>query len=476
MLSLSLPNTIDQSKSMAIKGIINHFAFTPTPGQITALSKLNSFLHSNDSFFLLGGYAGTGKSSVIFAVIKELIIQSKRVGLTAPTNKAVGILRKMAAANGLHHLSCQTIHQLLGLGLTNQGKEKILDQVSPSSLHLYDVIFLDECSMVGMELWQWLSQEFAGNLLNQRKLILMGDPAQLNPVGEQRSPTFQVRPRAILTTVVRQAGDNPLLDLISVSRRMVKSKTKLFLPYSSYRQGDKLSGAFKVKNNTLIKHATRKIKRHFTNNPDCYRILCYTNKRVAYYNQIIREQLYGKNSPQFVLGERLITKKPVVAPNGKTVILPTSTEVTVTDISQTKHCGYRVWQLKVETDEGSVQQILTLHAQEYKRYQAELDQKLKSAQRNPYLWRKYYWWRDDVFAEVLNCFALTIHNSQGSTFDEGAIDGNDILTRLFVGDNESEQQKRREHNRLWYVGSSRFRQRLLFIAPKENRIEQVLVA
>lgn len=281
MLSLSLPHTIDQSKSMAIKGIINHFAFTPTPQQITALNKLNSFLQSNDSFFLLGGYAGTGKSSVIFAVIKELIIQSKRVGLTAPTNKAVGILRKMAAANGLHHLSCQTIHQLLGLGLTNQGKEKVLDQVSPSSLHLYDVIFLDECSMVGMELWQWISQEFAGNLLNQRKLILMGDPAQLNPVGEQRSPTFQVRPRAILTTVVRQAGDNPLLDLISASRRMVKSKTKLFLPYSSYRQGDKLNGAFKVKNSTLIKHATRKIKGHFSDNADCYRILCYTNKRVV---------------------------------------------------------------------------------------------------------------------------------------------------------------------------------------------------
>jgi exodeoxyribonuclease-5 len=124
MLSLSLPHTIDQSESMAIKGIINHFAFTPTPEQITALSKLNSFLQSNDSFFLLGGYAGTGKSSVIFAVIKELILQSKRVGLTAPTNKAVGILRKMAVANGLHHLSCQTIHQLLGLGLTNQGRKK----------------------------------------------------------------------------------------------------------------------------------------------------------------------------------------------------------------------------------------------------------------------------------------------------------------------------------------------------------------
>lgn len=470
MLSLSVSHLFDQNQSIPLKRLVNHLAFTPTPQQINALTKLSGFLHNDAPLFLLAGCAGTGKSSVVFALIKELIAQGKQVALTAPTNKAVGILRHMAVENGLNQISCQTIHKLLGLGLTNQGKEKVLTQTSQSYLTRFDVVFLDECSMVGNELWQLICQEFASTVFNQRKLILMGDPAQLNPVAEKRSPTFQIKPRAILTHVVRQTGDNPLLDVISTSRVMVKSKTKFFLPYSSYRETDKTRGAFRVNSATLIKHALKKIKRHFVDNPDSYRILCYTNKRVAYYNHIIRKQLYGQDAPQFVVGERLITKKPVVAPNGKEVILPTSCEVTITDINLTRHYGYQVWQLDVVTDEGFLKQLLVLHATEYQRYQAELNKKLKSAKRHGFLWRKYYWWRDDVFAEVLNCFALTIHNSQGSTFDEGAIDGDDLLTRLFVGEGESRQQKLKEYNRLWYVGASRFRDRLIFVPPKKSRM------
>jgi exodeoxyribonuclease-5 len=189
---------------------------------------------------------------------------------------------------------------------------------------------------------------------------------------------------------------------------------------------------------------------------------------------MIRNSLYGVDAEQFVLGERLITKKPVVAPDGKTIILPTSCEVTVQKISETRHYGYQVWQLNVKTDEGLLRQIFVLNKAEEKRYQQELEEKHQSAIRNPMLWRKYYWWKDDVFAQVWNCFALTIHNSQGSTFDEGGVDGNDILTRLFVGESdESYQQKLREHNRLYYVGNSRFRHRVLFIHPSSKRLNRL---
>ncbi|MEA5468582.1 hypothetical protein VB714_06850, partial [Spirulina sp. 06S082] len=169
-----------------------------------------------------------------------------------------------------------------------------------------------------------------------------------------------------------------------------------------------------------------------------------------------------------VIGERLITKNPVVAPDGKTVILPTSCEIEVQEIAENRHYGYQVWQLRVVTDEGLVRQIFVLQESERRRYEAELEQKYQSAKRNSFLWRKYYWFRDDVFAKVWNCFALTIHNSQGSTFDEGAIDGDDLLVRLFVGNDESERQKRKEYNRLWYVGASRFRHRVLFLSKNKR--------
>lgn len=163
-----------------------------------------------------------------------------------------------------------------------------------------------------------------------------------------------------------------------------------------------------------------------------------------------------------------------MAPDGKTVILPISTEFTVKEVETSLHYSYRVWLLKIVTDEGLMRQIFVLHKSEKKRYEGELEQKLKSAKRNPFMWRKYYWFRDDVFADVDNCFALTIHNSQGSTFDQVGIDGDDLLTRLLVGDDMNDKEKIKEYHRLWYVGASRCRQRLLFVAPKEHRIEQLL--
>ncbi len=91
-----------------------------------------------------------------------------------------------------------------------------------------------------------------------------------------------------------------------------------------------------------------------------------------------------------------------------------------------------------------------------------------------FLWRKYYWFKDDIFAEIDNCFALTIHNSQGSTFDEVGLDINDILTRLLVGKEMSSKQKLKEYHRLLYVGTSRCRQRILFVPPISSRVQLVL--
>ena len=450
------------------------FSFTLKPQQQQALEKVRAFLTSTESFFLLVGYAGTGKSTIVFQVIKELLTRSKRIALTAPTNKAVGILRKMAASQGIFGVDFLTIHQLLGLGMVQKEQEKTLEQTSSSTLHLYDIIFLDECSMVGTQLWDWIDRRFERTLFNHRKLILMGDPAQLNPVGEKRSPAFSIANKTMLTEVVRQAGESPVLDFITECRSCVKNKTDMFLPHPTYTQGNKSNGAFKVKPETLLQYALKTIKREFTFNPDCFRILCWTNKQVNYYNQVLREQVYGQTAPKFIPGERLITKKPVIAPDGKTVILPTSTEFTIKEVETSQHYGYRIWLLKIVTDDGLFRQIFVLHESENKRYQAELKEKLNSAKRSGFLWRKYYWFKDDIFAEVDNCFALTIHNSQGSTFDEVGLDINDILTRLLVGKEMSSQQKLKEYHRLLYVGTSRCRQRILFIPPISSRVQLAL--
>lgn len=67
----------------------------------------------------------------------------------------------------------------------------------------------------------------------------MGDPAQLNPVGEKKSPAFSITNKAVLTQVVRQAGESPVLDFITECRSFVNSKSDIFLPHSKYKKGER---------------------------------------------------------------------------------------------------------------------------------------------------------------------------------------------------------------------------------------------
>ena len=192
----------------------------------------------------------------------------------------------------------------------------------------------------------------------------------------------------------------------------------------------------------------------------CVYPVCYTNKQVNYYNQIIRQEIYGIDSPRYAIGERLIAKKAIFNPEGKVIIISTSTEFIVLDAVETKYFNYQAYRLKIN-DGKSIKQIYVLHESEQKRFQADLEDKLAIAKKKPFFWYRYYQFRDKIFAEVDNCYSLTVHNSQGSTFEQGVIDSKDLLKRLYVGD-ESERKKLKEYHRLWYVGSSRMQNKLLF--------------
>ncbi len=65
-----------------LESLISSFELELTASQQKAITKLWQFIHSSEHFFLLAGYAGTGKSTIVFAVIKELVRLGKRVALT----------------------------------------------------------------------------------------------------------------------------------------------------------------------------------------------------------------------------------------------------------------------------------------------------------------------------------------------------------------------------------------------------------
>ncbi len=427
-------------------------AIALTEQQQQAVHAIQAFLADPDQkLFLLAGYPGTGKSTTIVQIIQDLIINhQQKVVLTAPTNKATSVLKRMVSEQALR-VECMTIHQLLGLSVVNRG-DKQLERTSPSHLERFDVAVIDECSMINQALWHWIQQAISQTWA-ETKIILMGDPAQLNPVNEGRSPSFSIRDRMILTEVVRQGADNPLLTVLKQCRSAIKQQTP-FEPVQQTTQ-DRQSGMVLVRSTTLLNYACKRV-RQFEANPNQFRILCWTNRRVDYYNAILRQHLHGKDAPRFVPNERMITLASAIAPDGKTIALPTSIEFTITKIEERSHEGYRAWCLTVLPEgHDNQRQIYVLHEDEQLRFEHEVERSLQNAKRNPYLWRKYYR-QLEMFAQIRPCFALTVHNAQGSTFEEVGLDGADLQKRL-----DRTKAGIREFNRLFYVGASRAKRRVL---------------
>ncbi|MBD2093324.1 AAA family ATPase [Microcoleus sp. FACHB-1515] len=424
--------------------------------QHLALAAIEQFLNMPErKLFLLKGFAGTGKSTVLCLLMQHLRQHGWRIAMTAPTNKAVNVLRQMAAQVQLQGVDFMTIHQLLGLSLKSSGGEKRLEPTGQPLTRLYHLVVIDECSMIGTALWAEIAK--LDSPLLPTKIVLMGDPAQLNPVGEAKSPSFRVPLAATLTQVVRQHQGSPLAEYIADCRRSVTRSQAPFQPYSHHRQGQ---GVFRVSQAKLLDYACHTIARQFEQAPDCFRILCFTNRQVDYYNQIVRQAYYGTAAPRFVVGERLITRDPIIGADKKTIVVPTATEIVVQGVELDDYCGYSVWRLQIEIDRDS-KQIYVLHESEQDRFDRETIRLQAAAKRNPYLWHVYYK-HLETFAQVRPCFALTIHNAQGSTFAEVGIDANDILKRL-AHTNEDRSSRLKEYNRLHYVAASRAQRRVLVV-------------
>ncbi|CTQ45688.1 ATP-dependent DNA helicase [Roseibium aggregatum] len=186
--------------------------------QETAVKKFRDWWRGKEGkTFYLAGYAGTGKSTVA-----KIMAEGKgRIGYAAPTHKAAAVLRSKGIAGA------GTIHSFIYIleeprredFATDWEYEKALIAFLDSpefalqpedSLDEYDLIVVDECSMVDQKTLDDL-EKFAP------RILAMGDPGQLPPVGGPGAFTFR-EPDAILTQVHRQAEDNPILALATQVR------------------------------------------------------------------------------------------------------------------------------------------------------------------------------------------------------------------------------------------------------------------
>ncbi len=208
------------------------FPYSPTPCQERLLRAVSAFLSSDDGDILVvNGYAGTGKTTAMAAVVAGLAALEIPSVLLAPTGRAAKVLSQYAGhpASTIH----KHIYRQKSLSAEGVGAFTLTFNKARSTLFI-----VDEVSLIG------LSDGFGtGNLLEDLvafvragtdcRLILMGDAAQLPPVGLDASPALSASfmngfggvSYVELTTVVRQAADSGILRNATGLRQM--------LPYSS---------------------------------------------------------------------------------------------------------------------------------------------------------------------------------------------------------------------------------------------------
>lgn len=178
-----------------------------SPDQKKVRDAILDFVGDSNSikkFITIGGYAGTGKTTVIGEVMREL--DTKRVAFCAYTGKAASVL-----ASKLDNFSyCGTIHSLIYRPLTDE-KGRIIgwDSQNRELYEEFDLIVIDEASMVNEEIFKDL-------LEYGLPIICVGDHGQLPPVKSKFN--LMEKPMFKLEKVHRQAEANPIIKLSMMAR------------------------------------------------------------------------------------------------------------------------------------------------------------------------------------------------------------------------------------------------------------------
>ncbi|NDD68980.1 MAG: damage-inducible protein, partial [Synechococcaceae bacterium WB9_4xC_028] len=140
--------------------------------------------------FVLSGYAGSGKTFLSMRLLRQVDAAGLCWTVVAPTHKAVGVLRQALNLEGLQPTWYpSTIHRLLRLKLRRQGDRELCEPTEQTAMALehLGLVLIDEASMVDSSL---LSIALQCAHPFKTRLVFVGDPAQLPPVGEMESPVF----------------------------------------------------------------------------------------------------------------------------------------------------------------------------------------------------------------------------------------------------------------------------------------------
>ena len=304
------------SADFIYRGIVSRLKYEPTPGQSEMIRGISSFLLDDSSdIFIVNGYAGTGKTSAISAVVSLLGNLHLKCVLLAPTGRAAKVFSSYASAPAF------TIHKHIyrqkSVGGDGFGQFSLAPNKDKDTVY-----FVDEVSLLGIDSGQQQSLFGSGNLLEDlvayvrsapgNKLVMIGDSAQLPPVGLDASPALSKDYMAMmgnvqwaeLTEVVRQPEASGILYNATMLREMISGCMDCD-DLTPQLRVDGFSDVERISGGELIEKLSEAYSRY---GEDDTIILCRSNRRAIKYNQGVRATVQFKEE-RLVRDDKLMIVK-----------------------------------------------------------------------------------------------------------------------------------------------------------------------
>ncbi|QIK58988.1 AAA family ATPase [Dysgonomonas sp. HDW5A] len=300
--------------SFFLNQIKKNFQFEPTSEQAEALDMITDFLFSrvSDSIFLLKGYAGTGKSSLIGALVKTMTDFEQKTVLLAPTGRAAKVFSSYSSHPAF------TIHKKIYRQKRFSGEASGF--VPMDNLHKDTLFIVDEASMIsndGIDSFSFGTGRVLDDLIHyvyggeNCRLLLIGDEAQLPPVMQESSPALQIDIlkgygldvlSTTMTQIVRQAGNSGILfNATHIRNALLENTTELFPKLKL----DGFDDIRKVSGEELIDEISAAYDRDGIEET---MIVSRSNKRANIYNEGVRNRILYREE-ELSSGDMLMVTK-----------------------------------------------------------------------------------------------------------------------------------------------------------------------
>lgn len=416
-----------------------NFPFQATNEQNDIITDISEFITTigNRSIYVLKGYAGTGKTTLVSSLVKSLPVVAKRHVLMAPTGRAAKVLAKYSKR------AASTIHRKIYWIRTNKSGNTFITR--KENTHTNTIFFVDEASMISEN-----NEKAFGNrsLLDDLieyvyegldcKLILIGDTAQLPPVHLEVSPALneeilerksnkQIISRE-LTEVVRQKENSLILNNATLIREKIAKEDYTFPSI--------------ITNNEVIRINTGEdlqdaLESAYSNNGiNNTSVICRSNKRANLYNQQIRTKIRWQEN-EISSGDMLMVVRNNyfwLDESSKAGFIANGDIIMVTKINETiERYGFRFARASVEMvdypKEKNLDLLLLLDTLtsesptiSYDQYQKLYKEISKDYKGQKEINKKI---KEDEFFNALQikfAYAITCHKSQGGQWENIFVD------------------------------------------------------